>query len=643
MALIEPYDKVAQALWEQGAKQQHAFDRAARLGATPPDLSKPVWQWCRENVIVDDTSNFKGNWNDELTPYVRKPMEDYVNDEVSELTCMAASQVAKTQPFLGCICWSIVNDPAPTLWVSSTDGTLTLFAQARLWPTFKRCNLVRDRLPNTRGQPHDIHFPNMLFSMTSSESNAELQSMPYRRIILDEARKYKAENFAMVQKRTRTYTWNKMQVILSCPEEENDCVHQSFKTGDQNEWFIQCPACHVEQEYKFRVFNEIGEQVGGIVWDVNEITRPGLDYSFPDLLPTVRWQCPHCSQKFRDEPWLRRHFLDKGRWKPQNPLALSTHRSYHWHALLPVWVTWESVAYEFLCAMQALRWGDVSKLKEFMNQTLGEPWVPRSELEVEIEQRKAGMEQYRLGDAWAEEEYRFMTIDVQRDHFWWVIRAWNGAKSRLIAEGGGHQRLGHKKPCVSYTELRDIQLAHKVPNNWVAIDCGYNRTDVIRQISVFYDESIDSNWLAFQGVAQRAFSHAVGDGERVHRIYSGETLLDAWAGTEKERRYSPVPYYMFSDTAAKDCMEALRKSGEMTDATDISSEYRQQRDGEAKIRVVDTKGREIDEWRPVGSRGNHLFDCNKMQTVMASMAQLVMPDTRPYDSSSKATADAPRN
>jgi hypothetical protein len=602
----------------------HPLEKAARMGAMPPDLLKPVWQWGTENVYVDDTSNFKGLWSHELTPYVRQPMEDYVSDSVTELTCMAASQVAKTQPFLICLCWSIVNDPAPTLWVSSTEPVLEIFAKARLWPTFQRCKPVAERLPRTRGMPMNIHFPNMLFSMASSESDAELQSTPYRRILLDEVRNYKAENFAMVQKRTRTYTWNKMQVILSCPSEENDAVHQSYMAGDRNVWFIQCPACKVEQQLKFRVFNEVGTQVGGFVWDVNEKTRPTTEYDYNALLPTVRWKCPHCGEKFKDEPWIRRHFLDKGRWMAQNPLALSTHRSYHWHALLPVWVTWESVCYEFLEAQQALRWGDITKLKEWMNQTMGEPWVARSEMEMEIEIRPLSPDAYKMGDPWEDEEYRFLTIDVQRDHFWWVARQWsNDGRSRLLGEGGGHQRLDSKKPCISYDDLRHIQDTYKIPNNWVAIDCGFNRTDVIRQVAPFYDETIDSTWLAVQGAGSDSFMHRLENGESVRRTFSQETLLDAWAVTENERKYAPVPYYLFADKQTKDLMESLRKSGAFTIATDASAEYKSQKDGEVKTLRTDTKGRQFYEWVPVGRRGNHLFDCEKMQCMFASMAFLV--------------------
>lgn len=598
-------------------------------GLRPPDLTRPVWDWVAENVIMDETSNWRGqNWSPELTPFVKKPMEDYVSDEIQSLTCMASAQSAKTQPIMGCICWSIVHDPAPTLWVSSTEGVLTIFAKGRMQPTLQKCKPVSEKMsdmPRSDKGTFTVYFPNMLLALTSSESNAELQSTPYKRVILDEARKYKPENFGMVMKRTRTFQSNKMEVILSCPEDEDDHVHQGYKAGDQNEWHFCCLECGMEQPYKWRIKDEKGDIIGGVVYDSMALRNPAGMVDENKLVETIRYQCPFCKQQFRDNPWLRRHVLDNGFWKPMNPFAISTNKSYHWAAILPPWVSYQSLVLEFIKAQRALRAGDNKPLFEFIRESLGEPVRPADAYEVDsLTVRDSD---YRMGDKWEDEEYRFMTIDVQKGHFWVVIRQWaSDGRSRLLFEGGGMPDMpGTVRPIISYEDLLDIQDRYKVPNNNVCIDVSHWQTEICRVICKFYEESVQSTWLGFQGVNQKDFLHRLEKThETVRRIYSSETLIDAWIGTADARKYQPVPYYMFADESAKNRMEALRKAGYMTIAGDASPEYIRQIDAEIRIPEINPRTHRTElKWVKMGKRPNHLFDCEKMQVVMASMAYLI--------------------
>ena len=171
-------------------------------------------------------------------------------------------------------------------------------------------------------------------------------------------------------------------------------------------------------------------------WDENDETKNKNGYNFDALSQTIRFEC-ECGEVYRDEPADRRHFVDNGKYISLNPNAPKNRRSYHWNALLPPWVKWRDLVEEFLIAKGATQHGDISPLKDFINESLGEPWEDRLGDFEDFGQLKSRAGDYKLNEEWEEEEIRFLAADKQAKggmHYWYVVRAFfakEGAKSRL--------------------------------------------------------------------------------------------------------------------------------------------------------------------------------------------------------------------
>lgn len=197
-------------------------------------------------------------------------MEAFADESVNEISCMCSAQSAKTLTILCLLAWAIAEDPGPILWVTSSMQEARKLAKSRLLPMLERCGPVSAKFPKERGQKNtlEIYFPGAPLIIAGSESEASLQSTPFRYIFLDEARSYPPGAIEMVSKRTRSYTYNYKRVFISTPDMEKDAVHQAFLNGDQRHYEVKCPAheCGHFQELEWK---NSGEK-GGMKWETTE-------------------------------------------------------------------------------------------------------------------------------------------------------------------------------------------------------------------------------------------------------------------------------------------------------------------------------------------------------------------------------------
>ena len=168
----------------------------------------------------------------------------------------------------------------------------------------------------------------------------------------------------------------------------------------------------------------------------------------------------------KDTPAERKAIARNGRFVRTNPHTPRHRVSFHWNALLPPWVSWRSIVEEFIAAKAALRAGDISPFKTFVNETLGESWEDQLGAIDDYDFLDARKQDYEFGDPWPEERDRFMAADRQEaggEHYWYVIRAFGPfGQSRLVSYG----------PCATRDQLEELRKEHNVP--------GHKRHDRLR-------------------------------------------------------------------------------------------------------------------------------------------------------------------
>lgn len=568
-----------------------------RTATRPPDRRTP-WQWCEENVVVDNTSPMPGNWRSDNSPWVRELMEEFAENRVNQITVKCSAQSSKTQTILNLVCWCISEDPGPAMWVMASKDDAKDFFKDRVTSTFDNCAPVQAQFVESEGLTY--RFLSMPLYFLGAGSPSKLQSKPIRWLFLDEVRNYPPGALDTVLKRTRSF-WNSRVVIISTPDLENDTVDRSFKAGDQRTFHFPCPACGALQPLKL-------EQLR---WDTNETTKPEGRWAFDALADTIRFECVACAHRIRDTPVERKTIARTGRFVRMNPNAPRYKVSFTWNALLPTWVSWRSVIEEFLNAQAAVRTGDLSPMKAFVNETLGESWQDRMG-EIDDYDFLAGrMQDYDYGEAWAEERVRFMSADRQEaggEHYWWVIRSFGPfGKSRLVAYGR----------CNTTADLEEVRSSHGVSPGNSLIDSGFKASEVYRFCAA-------TGWKPMKG--DEAPFILVNDPARKRSVRQlwRRSMVDPHHGTPQAGRFKPLPLFTWCNDPTKDLLAEYMANlvGDWSLPRDVGRDYLRQVSAEHREEVVGTKGQVKFRWRR-RRRDNHLFDCELMILIAAVITKVV--------------------
>ena len=278
-------------------------------------------------------------------------------------------------------------------------------------------------------------------------------------------------------------------------------------------------------------------------------------------------------------------------------------KAYTFTAMALHWITWGKLVEEFITANFEKELGDDEKYAQFIQKRLGQSYV-REVNNVTLELQG---EEYTKGDWYNdekinEEAHRFMTVDVQQGHFYAVVRAWRLDKSsRLLYEG----RIE------SWEALRMLQETFGIANRSVLVDRGYMKDDVANNAQRARSKADNHSWLMSLG-EDRDEGYLVKSGRTRYRRPFSDFVT---ARTTDGMVYR---YINFSNLLCKDMTMALMsgKVAPWETPTDVSKAYFKQVQNEHKVQVKANKWRYEEVKDHVG---NHFFDCEVMQTLMASM------------------------
>lgn len=560
-----------------------------------------MWQWGERWVRMSNGQR----WSSVRCLFLREIMEALGSIHIHVVACMCSAQSFKTVTMQVALLYWIDQDPGPTLWVTSTKDMAVKEMKGRIKPMFNDCEPVAQKMPTHRSMctTREVYFPGGEFRITGCDSEADLQTTPYRRLVLDEARSYPKGALEMVGKRVRSFPHSFKKVIISTPDEENDALHKAYLEGTQEVWHFRCRGCAHEQELKW---GEAGVR-GGVKWTTNEVTKKDGRWNYPELYKTLHYECEACGYEYwdiRSNGVDRVWFATQGRWIVNNHEAPKDYRSFAWNALLPPVPSWEDQLHEMLEAISALSFGDFMPLKVWVTETDGKPWTPKMQYIGDQKILLKRCADYDPLDTWQQEVDRCMTIDVQGKggrHFWVVIRAWSwGGWSRLLFAG----------KVFTYEEIDKLVAEWNVPARNVLIDSGHFAQEIYAAIMARRYQ-----WKALKG---EDASHFLVDGVRV--IWK-RTYVDPMAGKVVQGRRPPLlPVFLFSKSATVymllNMIEGEVGIWELPHKDEMSEDYKTQVTAYEVRPETDKRG--IQTMRIRSKRENHLADCERMQLVFAA-------------------------
>lgn len=568
----------------------------------------PPWKWCEENVKNIPYSPIPGHFKSANSPWVREAMEAMADPDIRLVSIVAPVQSSKTIGAELCLCYIVANFPGPCLWLSQTDADAKDQAEARLHKLFSECDAVKKLFPADRHKKktQTVFFSNgMTLWVLGAHAKSNLQSRSIRWLIGDETWQWPNGHMQQAEARVTAFGWLGKCIFLSQGGTENDDTHRKFETTDMREWEFECPKCGKYQPYKW----------SNIEWDRNYRDGEGRT-DFAKVRSSVRLVCEFCKHEIADSDANRKLLNSSAKFVPQNPNAPTTKAGFHWNSLASM--SWGELAEMYLRAKESCRRGDLEDLKNFYQKRLALPWGDLEE-DFTLDISPSG---YRMGDDWESEaavgakgailppphenknrvRLRFLTVDVQMDHFYAVVRSWVcDASSRLVY-------------CAKLQTWEDVEILQNrfgVFPQLVFVDAGYSTFEVYRNCA-------KHNWTALMGDGRRDFPHRV-NGKITQRFYS--TARHPLVSDRKCRMH------YWSNLGIKDTLARLRSNQNPDEGStwevpsDVPEEYLKMLDSEQRVK----KGNSW-EWRQIGKRPNHYWDCEAMQVCAAYMMKLFKVD-----------------
>lgn len=331
----------------------------AFLSVLKPEPDLTISQWADNyRYIARGTSPEPGRWKTSRTPYAREIMDTF-NTDASIIVVMASSQVAKTEIGLNIMSYYMDKDPSPIMYLLPTDDLANDFSKTRIDKTIRETPVLSKMFSHaTRDSDNTIglkNFPGGYITIHGASTPTKLSSKPIRILIADEVDRYpkmlanEGQPLKLGMQRTTNF-WNRKILIISTPTaKETSLILEWFERSDKRFYHVPCPSCDNEIVLKWEL----------VKWDID---------SDGNLIPeSPHVECPNCSFKIKDIH--KSEMLAKGRWI--RSVEKSSIPGFHISSLYSPWVSFRELVEEFIDVANS---EDSSKIREFLNLKLGEPF-----------------------------------------------------------------------------------------------------------------------------------------------------------------------------------------------------------------------------------------------------------------------------
>ena len=402
-------------------------------------------------------------------------MDAFTDPFVEEITVIAASQVGKTEAMFNMLGFIIDQDPGPTLVVLPRENDAKSVSCNRVLPMIEGSYTLREHLPRLSDDITrlEYHLDRMILYFAGSNSPADLASRPIRYLFLDEIDKYpkfsgrEADPIKLASERQKTF-WNRKTVKVSTPTTRDGYIFREYEKSDRSRYYVPCPHCG---KYQVLLF-------GQIKWPKKEKSTERIKNE------RLGWyECLHCSKHIKD--YQKNRILTRGRWVPEDAeieddgtisgnIIKSTHRGFWINSLYSPWLSWSDIAAEFIKSKDY-----IELLMNFVNSWLAEVWEEKIE-ETTVDRIRSLSRDYDEGDVPDDVLVLTAGVDVQKDHFYYVIRGWGYYEESWLIRADRVEYWDDVIDALFKTEYKKLSSNETLPVYMSCVDSGYRTDEVYR-------------------------------------------------------------------------------------------------------------------------------------------------------------------
>ena len=586
--------------------------RVGRDVLKPAD-SGDIVEWLEDNVLAIPDSPMPGPFRSERTPWIAEALRIAADPETKLLVILASIQSGKSLFARLFTCHIIANAPGPTAVFQSTDAEAKDFALRYMRPVWNNCPPVKSRISvDDMDRSTTTDFDRMTLYCRGLWNEANLQRLSLRYTIADECWMAPPGHLAELSARVTAFGWMGKRIFMSQGGRANQEIHQLHETTDQRDWNFRCPkeGCNSLQPWVWEQvrFPDDAKLTGS--WDLQKVST-GTTY-----------ECAACQTRLPDNNATRIEANSRGCFVATTSAANSGHIGLHWNSLATM--NWGELAVMMIKAKESAEmYGDEEARRQFKQKRLALAWAEEGGEIVNIAQAA----NYNCADDWDGESvitpkgrvvdregapegsfpFRTAGIDVQRGHFFGVIRRWSKT---------GHSRLKAFAKIDTWQDVEAFVKKNAVHPALVMVDSGDSAQDVYRQTAM-------RGWKCAKGSGNEDFSVTTKDGKTTRRFYSDkQTIMVPGLQTR-------AVLVVWSNLAGKDLLHGLRSRKVFTYALDAGQDYVDQMS--AEVRVKDRRTGKPQWLLPQGKKDNHAFDCELLGLLAAVRWGIVGKETTETD------------
>lgn len=565
------------------------------IKALKPPEKLTVSEWADKYRVLDaETSAEPGKWNTSRTEYLKGIMNAFTDVEVEEIIFVKPTQVGGTECLNNMIGYVISQDPSPTMIVYPTQELAEFTSTKRLQPMFKLSPILASKFKENDSKMLELNFSSMYAVLSGANSPSSLASRPIRYLFFDEVDKYptnagkEADPISLATERTRTFTNNKKIFKTSTPTLKRGPIWQEWLNADsQYEYYVPCPHCGKYQKFTLKQ----------IKW-VSELKTP------EEARETAYYECEHCKKAIHDSN--KPQMIRGGEWRVVKENG-KRKVAFHLNAIYSPWVRFGDVAYEFVSSHNY-----PEKLMNFINSWLGEPWEDtKNKMDSDIIFERQS--EYTEGIVPNEAMVLTGGVDVQKDHFYFTIRAWG---PYMTSWNVLHGKVDTWEE-VSYIMNQSFSSlnGNSFIVNLALIDSG-NDTENVYEFCLENQE-----WaMPVKGSSNEIIAkYKISNIDKIDSKAYGMRLCIVDGAKYKDMIFSRIK------------KENGLGSWMVYDGTD--DDYARQITSEEK--VIERKGgRDVEVWRPKTSHAdNHYLDCEVYAACAADLLHVryMMPEQQPQE------------
>jgi phage terminase large subunit GpA-like protein len=583
----------------------------------PLDRSTPS-KWCEDNIRLPQgkQESEPGKVNFDKRPFLREPIDCFAEPGITDIVFCGPTRIGKTFFLRMGFAWSIAGDPAPTMWVDSTEDKAKDVSKKELQPMIAANAVLRDRKPKNRHNFTDLRmlFPAASFTMVGGNSDAQVAGDTVKRVFGNELDKWRAASekeasiAELVRHRTESFEDDRRHAWSSTPTLEELTTWQYALRGDQRKWECICQRCSVGQflEWENVKWDQHAKKASG-KWDLAAV-KASARYSCKNVSCTA-----HDPDGTRGTGWTEDERLaaiqdKRAQWIP-TAIGAPGWRSYLINGLYGPLKTNScgQLAVDFLSARNT---GFFSDRQDFWNSRMGLPWRDDISL-VTVEKfaarecPPAPLEPYLRGDipkGWRPSLF-VVGFDVQANRLPFVVRAFDWSGRSFLVD---HGEVSHWK------DLEQVQEDYRKLGcaSYVIGDINYEerRAETLEQIYLRKDRG----WFGAEAFEQakelvrleeanvyaggRLAGKTEADGHKVTKL-----VISAYEfKVELEKRFTgEIPNWF--------CYQLPIASTEQ-EAEEQAAYYKQLLDERRRPRKKRLVGKPPFEWYSK-NKYNHAFDC----------------------------------